>query len=144
MNLEAAHQLAATGVDAPFWSGLGAGAIRLPQCPECARWVWPAQPTCPGCLHAELAWRDVEPVGVVYSWTRTWYPFVAVRDADLPYVVVLVELPAAGNVRVLGVYAGDSADELVVGEPVSGQILAPSDRTYGLPSLTWARGAPAG
>ena len=141
MNSETVRQLADTGVDAPFWHGLDDGVVRLPQCPACDRWVWPAQPSCPSCLHAELAWREIDPVGIVYSWTRTWYPFVAVRAEQLPYVVVLAELPAAGNARVLGVYAGASDDELVVGETVRGQIVAPSDRTYGLTSLAWARDA---
>lgn len=146
MNADAARQLADSGVDAPFWHGLDEGVVRLPQCSACDHWVWPAQPSCPRCLHTDLAWRDVQPDGVVYSWTRTWYPFVVARAEDLPYVVALVELPDAGNVRVLGVYAGsegERAADLAVGDAVRGVIAAPSDQTYGLPSLTWVRAAGA-
>lgn len=142
MTPEAARRLADTGVDAPFWNGLDDGVVRLPQCAGCDHWVWPAQPSCPRCLHSDLAWRDVDPVGVVYSWTRTWYPFVAARAEDLPYVVVLVELPAAGSVRVLGVYAGAADDDLAVGDAVCGVIAAPAEQTFGLSSLTWVRDRP--
>lgn len=141
MNPDAARQLADSGVDAPFWQGLDENVVRLPQCPACDRWVWPAQPSCPGCLHAGLDWRDVDPVGTVYSWTRTWYPFVAARAEDLPYIVVLAEIPAAGGARVLGVYAGDAADDLEVGDAVRGVIAPPAELTFGLPSLTWGRDA---
>ena len=76
---------------------------------------------------------------MVHSWTRTWYPFVTERADDLPYLVLLVELPAAGAVRLLGVYAGPGDDEVAVGDDVVGVIAPPSPRTFGLPSLTWVR-----
>lgn len=141
MNPAEAQQLAASGLDAGFWDGLADGVVRLPACAECGRWVWPAQPRCPHCLAAALEWRDVEPVGVIYSWTRTWYPFAPERADELPYVVLLVELPAAGGARILGVYAGPSDDDLAVGDDVVGVIAPPSARTLGLPSLTWVRAA---
>lgn len=139
MTPDEAQLLAATGADASFWEGLGTGEVRLPACPACAAWVWPAQPICPSCRHQSLDWRVVEPVGRVHAWTRTWYPFAPTRQEDLPYVVVLVELPGAGDVRLLGVYAGPSDDELAVGEPLRGIIVAPSPTTFGLPSLGWVR-----
>jgi uncharacterized OB-fold protein len=74
--------------------------------------------------------------GSVYSWTRTWYPFVDARSDALPYVVVLVELPQAANTRLLGVLTGDEAG-LAIGARVVGAITAGSDATYGLPSVTW-------
>ena len=139
MNVEEAQNLAATGLDAEFWDGLVEGVVRLPACTECGRWIWPAQPRCPDCLRATLEWREVEPVGVVYSWTRTWYPFAPERAESLPYVVVLVELPAAGAVRLLGEYTGPSDDDIAVGDRVVGVIAPPAPRTFGLPSLTWVR-----
>jgi len=138
MNADEIHVLATTGLDAPFWDGLADGAVRLPRCADCAQWVWPAQPRCPGCTSATLEWHDVRPNGRLYSWTRTWYPFVPARAEDLPYVVVLVELPAAGGVRLLGVYDGEAKGDLVIGAAMRGRIAPPSDRSFGLPSLVWA------
>jgi uncharacterized OB-fold protein len=139
VNVDEAQHLAATGLDAGFWDGLAEGVVRLLTCTDCERWIWPAQPRCSNCLGTALEWRPVEPTGVVHSWTRTWYPFVAERAEDLPYVVLLVELPGAGSVRLLGVYAGRGDDEVAVGDAVVGVIAPPSPRTFGLPSLTWVR-----
>jgi uncharacterized OB-fold protein len=139
VNTDHAQYLATSGLDAGYWEGLNDGRLRLPVCTACGHWIWPAQPRCPQCLHTELEWRDVEPEGVVHSWTRTWYPFIAERADDLPYIVLLVELPHAGSIRVLGVYAGAGDDESQIGDRVRGVIEPPSSRTFGLPSLTWIR-----
>jgi uncharacterized OB-fold protein len=139
MNVDQAQHLATTGLDAEYWDGLTAGVVRLPVCGACDRWIWPAQPRCPSCLRAEVEWRDVAPDGIVHSWTRTWYPFVPERADDLPYVVLLVALPDAGSVRLLGVYAGPSDDDITVGERVTGVIAGRSPKTFGLPSLTWVK-----
>jgi uncharacterized OB-fold protein len=74
--------------------------------------------------------------GTIYSWTRTWYSFIEER-AGAPYVTVLVELPEAGHVHVLGIYQGTD-ERLQTGARVTGRIVAPSDSTFGLPSVVWS------
>ena len=83
-----------------------------------------------------MSWDQVEPEGSVYSWTRTWYPFVPGRADGLPYVVVLAELPAAGGARVLGVLDGPE-DGLEIGAAVTGRIAPPTAQTLDRPSLRW-------
>lgn len=83
-----------------------------------------------------MAWVEVEPRGTIYSWTRTWYPFVAERSDALPYVVVVVELPDADGSRVLGVLDGDEGD-VRIGAPVSGRVAPACAETLGRPSLRW-------
>ena len=56
--------------------------------------------------------------GRVYSWERVWHPVhPALKDA-CPYMVVLVELPDAGNVRMVGNLAGDPRADLPIGAAV--------------------------
>jgi uncharacterized OB-fold protein len=144
MDSAIARQLADTGADAGFWAGLDAGQFRLPQCPECQRWIWPADWSCGTCGSFGLQWTAVALGGTVYSWTRTWYPFASQRAESLPYVVVLVEFEHAGGTRMLGVLTGDQLG-LQRDAPVVGRIERPSDQTYGLPSVTWSLlDAPAG
>jgi uncharacterized OB-fold protein len=82
---------------------------------------------------------QVEPVGTVYSWTRSHYAFdrTQERAEDVPYVVVLAEIPAAGGARVLGALAG-AEDDLRVGAPVTGTIDPPSPKSKGYPAIRWA------
>lgn len=120
----------------PYWRGLAEGAFRQPRCASCDEWYWPVRLRCPNCGSFEQEWVEVEARGTVYSWTRTWYPFVPERSEQVPYVVVLAEVPGAGNARVLGVLDGEE-DGLAIGAPVVGRTEAPSERAMGLPSLVW-------
>ena len=56
--------------------------------------------------------------GRIYSWTRIWHPVhPALRDVG-PYIVVVVELPQAGEVRMLGNLLGDPRQLVRIGAPV--------------------------
>jgi uncharacterized OB-fold protein len=129
------------GIDADetYWEALAAGEFRLPRCARCRRWTWPAHWRCGRCGSWDFDWAPVEPKGVVYSWTRTWYAFDRTREraGDLPYVVMLVEIDGADGARVMGVLAGDDAP-LKIGAPVTGAILPPSEKAKGYPSIVWS------
>jgi len=124
------------GLDAAHWEGLRAGTLLLQRCRRCATWVWSPRPICPACHSFDLTFEAVDPVGTIYSWTRTWQPFSEEATGHLPYVVVVVELPAAGARRVLGVLA--HADGLTprIGAAVRGVIEQPPDARY-WPLVRW-------
>nr|WP_231982076.1 zinc ribbon domain-containing protein [Mycobacterium sp. E2327] len=124
------------GLDAAHWDGLRAGRLLLQRCRQCATWVWSPRPICPACHSFDLNFEAVDPVGIIYSWTRTWQPFTPEATGHLPYVVVLVELPAAGGRRVLGVL--EHADGLTprIGAAVRGVIEQPPDDRY-WPLVRW-------
>ncbi|ODU07663.1 MAG: hypothetical protein ABS81_00800 [Pseudonocardia sp. SCN 72-86] len=126
------------GADDTYWEGLEDGKFKLSRCAECRTWIWPASWRCGTCGSWELDWTDVEPVGTVYAYTRTWYPFdrVPERAAQVPYVVVLAELPDAGNTRVLGVLKGDETG-LRVGAAVRGEIDSPTPEAKGHAAIRW-------
>ncbi|MDQ1517631.1 MAG: uncharacterized protein QOE80_3461 [Actinomycetota bacterium] len=125
--------------DGLYWDALEAGEFRLPRCAGCGRWTWPAHWRCGECGSWDFDWTALQPKGVVYSWTRTWYAFDRTREraGDVPYVVVLVEIDGADGARVMGVLAGDEA-ALKIGAPVAGTILAPSQKAKGYPSIVWS------
>jgi len=109
-------------LDAPYWAGLRAGELRIQCCAACGTWIWAPRGICPECHSFDLAWRAVEPVGTVFSWTRTWQPFAPWMPGHVPFTNVVVELPAAGDRRLVGVLLdGDRAD-LRPGLPVVGVI----------------------
>jgi len=124
------------GLDTPHWDGLRDGRLLLQQCGGCAGWIWAPRPICPRCHSFELRWEPVEPVGTVYSWTRTWQPFTREATGHLPYVVVLVELPAAGNCRVVGVLAHADGLTPAIGAAVTGKIEPPPDDKH-WPLIRW-------
>jgi uncharacterized OB-fold protein len=124
--------------DDEYWQALGRGEFRLCQCAECHEWMWPAHFRCGKCGSWDQQWVQVEPEGTVYSWTRTWYAFDRTKERaeDLPYVIVLAELPHAGCIRVLGVLKEDDS-RLHIGAKVKGSIDPPSPKTKNYPALHW-------
>ncbi|MFD4196824.1 Zn-ribbon domain-containing OB-fold protein [Amycolatopsis thermoflava] len=123
-------------VDAPYWSGLAEGELRIQRCTSCRKWTWPADWRCPGCGSYDLGWEAVEAVGTVFSRIRTHYPFVPAYADLVPYDNVLVELPQAGGARLIGLLTGGGAR---IGDRVRGTFVAASERTAGLPVLTWTK-----
>jgi uncharacterized OB-fold protein len=118
-----------TGIDSPYWDGLRQGELRIQRCAPCGRWIWGPQPICPACHTFDPRWERVEPVGVVFSWTRTWQRFHP--SVQVPYLTVLVELPHPRRRRVIGLY--DGPREPVIGADVVGRFEhAPEAATWPL------------
>lgn len=122
--------------DAPYWQGLREGRLLLPCCAQCARWLWPAAHRCGACGGWGLSWQAVEPVGEVFSWTRVWQPFQGNEDLPTPYVNLLVTLPQAGGIRLLGLLDGDGVQGLRIGAPVMG-VFGVRSPGHALPALRW-------
>ena len=132
---------AADGVDQPYWDGLAVGELRLQRCADCRTWIWGPQSICGDCHSFRIDWESVDPVGVVYSWTRSWYPYIEELADTIPYVSVLVELPAAGGRRVLGILADDADTVPTIGETVVGRFDSAGPGPW--PLLRWHRAAHA-
>lgn len=130
------------GLDDPFWQGLAEGVVRIQRCPRCERWIWGPRWVCPECHRVEPEWVDVEPSGRIFSWTRTWQKFAPEFADHVPYITVLVELPDAGERRLLGLLLGDDKDDPHIGQEVHGVIQPPSALTSHSAVLRWERVAP--
>lgn len=125
----------ADGLDRPYWEGLQAGELRLQRCSECDLWIWGPRWMCGQCKAFDPEWVAVEPVGRVFSWSRTWHPFIPELAGELPFVTVLVELPHAGGRRVLGLLAENGDADIAIGDAVTGTIQQPADSQW--PVLRW-------
>jgi uncharacterized OB-fold protein len=105
----------ADGLDAPYWLGTRAHELRVQRCADCGTFRWSPEWLCYACHSFATDWVSVEPTGVLFSFQRIWHPASPVLANAGPYVTVLVELPHAGSIRMLGNYAGDPTDELRIG-----------------------------
>ena len=106
------------GLEAPYWEGTRQHELRVQRCNACRSFQWGPEWICHECLSFDVGWTAVEPVGRVYSWERSWYPVHPSLRERVPYVVVLVELPHAGNVRMVGNLLGDPLQEIAIGSEV--------------------------
>jgi uncharacterized protein len=134
----AAPAPARDGLDAPFWAGLREERLQLQFCTSCSRWQWGPEWICHRCHAFDLEYRPVAAHGLIYSYERVWHPVHgALRDHG-PYIVVLVELPHADGVRLIGNLLGDPRQEVVIGAPVIARFEHHHDAPEPFTLLQWA------
>lgn len=109
-----------SGMDLPHHEGLRDHRLVLPRCESCDTWTWPPDVICWNCHTFGLGWTEVEPRGRIYSWTRVWHAARPELTSSLPYIVVLVELPHASHVRLIGNLLGPGDQEVRCGTSVTG------------------------
>lgn len=108
----------ADGLQTQFWDGLTRGELHIQRCRACKTWIFAPEWICHHCHSFDLAWEQVEPTGRIYSWTRVWRPPIPTFPS--PYIAVVVELPQAGDVRLIGNLLGDATQKVDIGASVTG------------------------
>jgi uncharacterized OB-fold protein len=108
------------GLDAQFWEGLRNEQLLLQRCNNCNGWQWGPEFCCHRCRSFDLRYEETPAEGVIYSHERVWHPVHPALVEQGPYVVVLVELPQADGVRIVGNLLGDPRQALVIGAAVRG------------------------
>ena len=109
---------AADGLGEEFWEATKRHELLVQKCNACGNFQWGPEFCCHKCLSFDMGWEKVEPSGTIYSWERSWYPVHPALKNGVPYVAVLVELPQAGNVRMVGNLLGDREQKVVIGAKV--------------------------
>ena len=107
------------GLSAPYWAGLREEELRVQRCKQCQTWQWGPEWICHSCLSFDLDWVPVEGDGRIYTWQRNGHPVHPALKERGPYLVVLVELPHAGNIRMIGNLLGDAMQTVRMGMPVT-------------------------
>ncbi len=108
------------GLDASFWAGLANNRFLLQRCRACGTWQWGPEFICHACHSDDLVFEETTPEGIIYSHERVWHPVHPALKDQGPYIVVLVELPQAGNVRLVGNLLGDPRQLVTIGARVRG------------------------
>ncbi|MBT5498847.1 MAG: DNA-binding protein [Alphaproteobacteria bacterium] len=106
------------GLDKNYWEATRRGELMVQKCGDCSTWQWGPEWVCHNCRSFNMTWEQIEPSGRIYSWERPWHPVHPALKDQGPYLVVLVELPQAGNVRMIGNLLGDPHQKVVIGSKV--------------------------
>ena len=125
------------GLDKPYWAGLMREKLMLQKCSACHRWQWEPEWICHHCLSFDIDWAETTPKGRIYSWERNWHPAHPALKDQGPYLVVLVELPEAGSVRIVGNLLGDPMQKMKIGAEVKGVFEHHRDATPAFTLLQW-------
>jgi uncharacterized OB-fold protein len=111
------------GLDAPYWEGVRAERLAVQRCRSCASWQWGPEWACYTCASLDVGWEEVPTtdgryLATIYSWERVWHPTDPRLAAAVPYLILLVTVPAAGAIRMVGNYVGDQLDPITIGDEV--------------------------
>jgi uncharacterized protein len=124
-------------LSAPYWAGLRESRLLVQRCSHCGTWQFGPEWICHHCHAFDPQWTEIEPRGRIFSWERVWYPSHAALRQHGPYLAVLVEIPQAGGIRMVGNLLGDPMQAVSIGAEVDGvfEHHAGSDPAYSL--LQW-------
>ena len=103
----------ATEISAPFWNGLKAGRLTIPQCKSCGHWVFFPRRHCDKCWSQDLAWKEVKGTGTLYTYTLTRVPTLPDFADEMPQKMAVVELDE--GVRINTTLIGVDESEIKVG-----------------------------
>lgn len=127
----------ASELDRPFWDGLRQERLLLQRCRACHRFQWGPEWICHRCQNFDLAFIEVPPEGRIYSHQRVWHPVHPALKSQGPYIIALVEIPHADNVRLVGNLLGDARQEVEIGADVEGVFEQHGDATPPFALLQW-------
>ena len=127
------------GLDAPFWDGLAQGRLRIQRCNLCDGWQWGPEWICHRCHSFDLRFDETPAEGVIFSHQRVWHPVHPALAEQGPPIIVLVELPDAGGVHIVGNLIGDPMQSLDIGASVRGVFEHHLDADPEFTLLQWER-----
>ena len=106
---------------AAYWAAAAQHTLVIARCTRCGRYALPPPLVCTGCLtyEPELEYAPVSGQGTVRSWTVMRDAFLPGFRADVPFVLVDVELDEEPELRIIGRLVDGPDAELHLGDRVS-------------------------
>jgi uncharacterized OB-fold protein len=108
-------------LSAPYWAAAARHELVVAQCSRCGSLALPPGQVCPGCgsTEPEYAWRLASGRGTVASWTIVRQSFLPGFAADLPFMLVDVELAEQPGLRMIGRLLDGPDAPVRLGAPVT-------------------------
>jgi hypothetical protein len=106
---------------APYWTAAARHALVIARCARCGSLAIPPGQACPRCgsTDPQYAWQEASGAGTVRSWTIIRQSFLPGFDADLPFLLVDVELAEQQELRMIGRLLDGPDAHVRVGAPVT-------------------------
>lgn len=105
------------GEEAPFYEAADDGRLVVQRCPSCEQIVFYPRTVCPHCHLGTPEWIDASGRGHVYSFSVLHRAGSPGFEANIPYVVALVDLEE--GVRMLANLVHVPPEDVEIGMPVS-------------------------
>jgi uncharacterized OB-fold protein len=120
-------------LDKEFWEGAKRHQLNIQRCAKCGVFQMPEW-ICHACHSFDLKWERVSGRGVIHTWERVWHAAHPALKNSCPYLVVVVELPDAPGVRLVGNLLGDPMQTVEIGAAVKAVF---EDHPEGFTLIQW-------
>ena len=104
--------------DHEWWEAARRHELVIQRCAGCGTFRHTPRPVCYQCRSFDFIWQPVSGRGVIYSYTIAHHAVHPALKQRVPYTVVVVELPDAGNVRLVSNLVDDQDRPPTIGEAV--------------------------
>jgi uncharacterized OB-fold protein len=106
---------------ASYWSAAAEHVLTVARCRQCGQFSMPPDVVCPHCRSSDphFEFTPVSGRGAVRSWTVVRQAFLPGFTADLPFVLVDVELDEQAGLRLIGRLLDGPDADLHVGDAVT-------------------------
>lgn len=125
--------------NAPYWTALREGRLRIPRCRACGNLQYPMGPCCSNCLGDAFDWMECSGRGTVWSYIVYHHAFHPSLVDKVPYNVAEIVLEEGPRIisNVVGIAPEALHSELQAGLPVEAKFQRVDDE------LTLLRFAPS-
>lgn len=98
-------------LEAPFWTALAGGVLKIQHCDGCGIWLFPTRVRCGSC-GSRPVWNTVSGRGRIWSFTRVHPPVLPAFAPFAPYPVAVVELDEQPGLRMVGNLVFEAGDAI--------------------------------
>jgi uncharacterized OB-fold protein len=85
--------------DRDFWTSCDKHNLKFQCCAQCLQARHPPTPVCPNCNSFNVAWKETNGLGVVYTFTVVHHASHEAVKPKLPYVVAVIVFDDVPGVR---------------------------------------------
>jgi uncharacterized protein len=113
-------------VSAPFWAALNSHKLLVQFCVVCEKPQHPPMVRCRHCAGSTLDWREVPPLGRIWTYAIAHAPVLPSLSDTLPYATGYISMESHPSVRMAGfLLAGPESpinslrgEDIRIGQPV--------------------------
>ena len=106
-------------LDQAFYAAANEERLVIQHCAGCDRYQYPPEPACYQCDSPDqLAWRQIEGRGTIYSYAVVYDTPIASLRSDQPFNCAVIELDQCRDIKFMSHLPGTPAGQVSIGAPV--------------------------
>lgn len=102
----------------PFWDAANEHRLIVARCAQCGTYRMPPSPFCANCLSQDTEWVELSGRANLFTFTVVRHPVIPDLVDSVPYVIAVVSLSDADEVKLVTNIVDCDPDTLEIGQAV--------------------------